>query len=201
MLNFPAFLATEKLVSIAELCEAVGIDPSDYDGSLVTSAYLYDGDCFITAGEGKFFLTIANAQYESADRVFLARILYREHYRPEALGQVAGQSLGAPLFKVGEIVCFTNDYGVNWHGCRVLSIDEPDQWGHRYYLEPSDAPWMYKRENNLTHEVLTLDQLKVKVIYNGLLSRHCEKNPGYLEEISEAIQNRIADSGLVSKSC
>jgi hypothetical protein len=52
-------------------------------------------------------------------------------------------------FKAGDRVIYTNDYGVNWGTKTIKELDTPDKWGHRYYITPTDAPWMYVREKNL----------------------------------------------------
>lgn len=54
-----------------------------------------------------------------------------------------------PKYKVGDRVVWTNDYGVNWGVRTISAVDEPDKWGNRYYITPTDAPWMYVREKNL----------------------------------------------------
>lgn len=58
-------------------------------------------------------------------------------------------AIGPPRFKVGDRVIYTNDYGVNWGVKTVTEVDEPDKWGHRYYIAPKESHWMYVREKNL----------------------------------------------------
>lgn len=60
-----------------------------------------------------------------------------------------GRRLGAPKFKVGDRVEWTNEYGVNWGVRTIIEVLEPDKFGHRYYIAPNDAHWMYVREKNL----------------------------------------------------
>lgn len=58
-------------------------------------------------------------------------------------------SPAAPRYKLGDRVVWTNSYGVCW-GIRTISeVGEPDKFGHRYYITPTDTPWMYVREANL----------------------------------------------------
>jgi len=96
-----------------------------------------------------------------------------------------------PLFNPGEVVRWTNDYGVKWHARRILRLEEPDEWGQRYYLEPHEAPWMYVREKNLAHETMTLATLVEEVLpFDGSLNRHCKRFPDYLSEISQVIAAR-----------
>jgi hypothetical protein len=58
-----------------------------------------------------------------------------------------------PKFKVGDIVTYTNDYGVAWRGRTITGIeyweglDEP-----RYFYEPHDAHWYSVPESSLTLE-------------------------------------------------
>lgn len=54
-----------------------------------------------------------------------------------------------PKYKVGDRVIWTNDYGVNWGARTIKEVGEPDEWGGRYYIYPTDTPWMYVREKNL----------------------------------------------------
>jgi hypothetical protein len=97
----------------------------------------------------------------------------------------------ARAFKAGDIVCWTNDYGVKWRGRRVLRSDKPDKWGNRYYLEPNEAHWMYVREQNLAHETLSQVELQAVLPQDGSLRRHCELHPNYLRDISLLIQTRV----------
>ena len=53
-----------------------------------------------------------------------------------------------PRFSVGDLVDYTNDYGVNW-GVKTVERIEKDKWGWQYYVTPTDTPWMYVREKNL----------------------------------------------------
>jgi hypothetical protein len=59
-------------------------------------------------------------------------------------------TLGPPRFKVGDQVIYTNDYGLCWGLKTIERLDPPDKWGHLYYITPTDTPWMYVREPNLT---------------------------------------------------
>lgn len=96
-------------------------------------------------------------------------------------------------FKPGDVVCWTNDNGVKWHGRRILRLDEPDQWDHRYYLEPHDAHWMYVREQNISHETLSHAQLQAVLRLDGSLRRYCELRPNYLSDISRVIEARVGE--------
>lgn len=64
---------------------------------------------------------------------------------------------GRPLpkkFKVGDKVTFTNDYGVAFKGLQVVKVGahwvRPEQW--HYWVDPTDCPWMPKKESSLTLE-------------------------------------------------
>ena len=55
-------------------------------------------------------------------------------------------------FYIGQIVNFTNDYGVNW-GDRIITGYEPAEvtgYGDAYYIHPHDAPWFAVPERCLT---------------------------------------------------
>jgi hypothetical protein len=97
-----------------------------------------------------------------------------------------------PAFKPGDIVCWTNEYGVKWHGRRILRLENPDEWGHRYYLEPHDAHWMYVREQNLSYESLSLAELQAVLAHDGSLRRRCGLHPNYMSDISLVIEARMA---------
>ena len=103
------------------------------------------------------------------------------------------QEMTGPGFTPGDVVCWTNDYGVKWHARRVVRVEAPDQWGHRYYLEPTDAPWMYVREKNLAHESLSRDEIERTLPHDGSLRRHCESSPEYLDEVVADISARRTD--------
>ena len=46
-------------------------------------------------------------------------------------------------FHIGQIVNYTNDYGVNWgnHTITGMETAETTGYGKAYYLQPSDTPW------------------------------------------------------------
>lgn len=94
------------------------------------------------------------------------------------------------LYKVGDPVLFTNEYGVKWHGCRVREIDYRATGENRYFIEPSDSPWYSTRESLLSHEVLNRAELEAQLPHHGSLRRFVEQHPGYLDEIVEAIETR-----------
>ncbi|MBN3761302.1 hypothetical protein [Burkholderia sp. Ac-20365] len=98
-------------------------------------------------------------------------------------------------FKPGDVVCWTNDYGVKWHGRRVVGVENPDRFSHRYYVEPNDAPWMYVREQNM--ELETLDRAALETVRgnDGGLQRHCAQHLSYLSDISAAISEQGASQG------
>lgn len=93
-------------------------------------------------------------------------------------------------FKVGDIVCWTNDNGVKWHARRIIGFDDPDKWGHRYYLEPTDAPWMYTREKNLALETLGGDALERTLSHDYSLRKFCGRHPHYLGDVAAFIAKR-----------
>ncbi|MDY7537575.1 hypothetical protein QN372_00280 [Undibacterium sp. RTI2.1] len=54
----------------------------------------------------------------------------------------------APLFKVGDLVIWTNEYGVNLGIRRVTEVTE-DKFSYQYFLSPNEAGWSPIRERNL----------------------------------------------------
>lgn len=54
-------------------------------------------------------------------------------------------------FKVGDVVTYTNDYGVRWTGKTITGIE---YWGDqvRYFYAPSDSPWFSVPEASLKLE-------------------------------------------------
>lgn len=56
---------------------------------------------------------------------------------------------GQRRFKPGDRVHWANEQGVDLGVRTVLTLDEPEKFGHRYYITPTDTPWMYVREKNL----------------------------------------------------
>ena len=60
----------------------------------------------------------------------------------------------SPKFKVGDIVTFTNDYGVRWPNKTIIGTEywhsAPEQI--RYFYAPSDCPWFSVREESLKLE-------------------------------------------------
>lgn len=59
-------------------------------------------------------------------------------------------------FIIGDVVTFTNDYGVKFTGRKVTGFLEETHFlyehGYRYYIE-SDAPWMPVKEESLSFGV------------------------------------------------
>lgn len=61
-----------------------------------------------------------------------------------------------PIFKIGDAVTFTNEFGVQWKNKTITGMEiwprsyhsnygrEEPYW--RYYYEPSDAPWFPSAE-------------------------------------------------------
>lgn len=64
-------------------------------------------------------------------------------------------------FQPGDIVTFTNDYGVVWEGKTIVERDTNwtgvDQTP-RYYIKPTDAPWFSKSAKNLRLEARPSEQ-------------------------------------------
>jgi hypothetical protein len=54
-------------------------------------------------------------------------------------------------FKIGDVVTYTNDYGVRWPGKTITGIEFWDE-EIRYFYAPSDAPWFSVREKSLKLE-------------------------------------------------
>ncbi len=55
----------------------------------------------------------------------------------------------AGKFKIGDLVTFVNDYGVKWPERTVVGTDDSAEGEPRYFLNPTDSPWMSKRESQL----------------------------------------------------
>lgn len=56
-------------------------------------------------------------------------------------------------FQPGDLVVFTNDFGVCWGVKKITSQEPPLTEGGplRYHYEGSDTPWFPVSEENLTH--------------------------------------------------
>jgi hypothetical protein len=92
-------------------------------------------------------------------------------------------------FRVGDIVHWTNDYGAEWFGRRIVGIDHYATFGPRYFLEPTDAYRAPVHERNLAYESATLVELEVQLPYDGGLRRRVDQEPDYLKTIVQAIEN------------
>ncbi|KVV40976.1 hypothetical protein WT83_27845 [Burkholderia territorii] len=103
-------------------------------------------------------------------------------------------------FKVGDIVCWTNDYGVKWRGRRIVEVDRDAKSRPLYYLEPTDAPWMYVREPNLVYETMSLTQLQDQSRYDYSLRQRAQRDPGYLPSIARAIATQPGTVNSPSES-
>lgn len=55
----------------------------------------------------------------------------------------------AAKFKIGDKVDFRNEYGILFVGKTVRKVEATED-GHRYYVTPSDCPWVPRRESSLT---------------------------------------------------
>lgn len=53
-------------------------------------------------------------------------------------------------FKVGDAVTYTNEYGVRFPGKTVKELDTSSA-NPRYFITPTDAPWVSVLETELTH--------------------------------------------------
>jgi hypothetical protein len=95
-------------------------------------------------------------------------------------------------FKVGDLVHWTNDYGVEWFGRRIVRVDHYGTFGPRYFLDPNDAHWASVHERNLAYEVATLAELAAQLVQDGGLRRRVEQEPDYLESIAQAIESQLA---------
>lgn len=54
----------------------------------------------------------------------------------------------APKFEVGDRVTLVNDYGVEFFGKTIVTV-ESTSYGPAYKIEPSDSPWFAVPERNL----------------------------------------------------
>ncbi|WP_412530425.1 hypothetical protein [Burkholderia lata] len=81
--------------------------------------------------------------------------------------------IARPIFSVGEVVCSTNIYGVKLQGCRIVRIAGADKWSNRYYVEPTDCPWMYVRESEFALETLSRTALLEQMPHDSFLWHGC----------------------------
>lgn len=46
-------------------------------------------------------------------------------------------------FHIGQVVNYTNDYGVNWGNRTITGVEraEATGYGKAYYIHPTDTPW------------------------------------------------------------
>jgi hypothetical protein len=65
-------------------------------------------------------------------------------------------------FKVGDVVEYTNEYGVHIGQRKISAIDDSTGWSDdepRYFLTPTDTPWYSVRERSL-HPATLEDQFR-----------------------------------------
>ncbi len=67
-----------------------------------------------------------------------------------------GDKMIKAKYKIGDKVDFINDYGVIFKGKEIIKVDTASKTAIEYeeplyYIKPTDAHWMYKRENNLRY--------------------------------------------------
>lgn len=99
-------------------------------------------------------------------------------------------------FQIGDIVCFTNEYGVKWHGRRVTSQIVDPVRGRCYGLEPSDALWFPKGEAFLTAETMSREELLICSEDDGVLKRYLADHPTYLDEIADWLEESTIERAL-----
>ncbi|CAH0356100.1 hypothetical protein AQB9606_04563 [Aquabacterium sp. CECT 9606] len=57
------------------------------------------------------------------------------------------------VFQIGDVVTYTNDYGVQWPGLTVVGNEFWQRFEERrYFYAPSDAPWYSVPESSLKLE-------------------------------------------------
>ena len=59
------------------------------------------------------------------------------------------------MFKIGDKVTFTNEYGAVFSGKTIIGFDAEkygDSTEKRYFVEPTDCPWFSKKESLLKLE-------------------------------------------------
>lgn len=55
-----------------------------------------------------------------------------------------------PEFRIGDVVTFTNDYGVKFAGKTIVRIEKgKDKSERRYFYAPTDTPWFGVKETSL----------------------------------------------------
>lgn len=120
-----------------------------------------------------------------------ADIVFEEWSALAAEFPSAASAESAFEFKVGDVVCWTNEYGVKWHGRRIIGAED-DVRGRCYFLEPNEAYWCPVRESNLVHE--TMSRAELEWFYHNQdgssAHRWLESHPTFLDDISRAIEHR-----------
>ena len=107
---------------------------------------------------------------------------------------IAATTMPGFKFAPGDVVLWTNDYGVKWHARRVVEVEMAER-GPTYYLTPNDAPWCPVREANLEHASQTYDELLDLLPHDYGLLRRVEMEPAYLRRAAETIVARLAAQG------
>ncbi|MGF6440222.1 hypothetical protein [Paraburkholderia youngii] len=107
---------------------------------------------------------------------------------------IASSTVPGFKFAPGDVVLWTNDYGVKWHARRVVDVEMAER-GPTYYLTPNDAPWSPVREANLQHAGQTYDELLELAAQDYSLLRRLEQEPAYLRRAAETIAARLAAEG------
>ena len=98
---------------------------------------------------------IASHPEKGVDDFSASEILAASNGLEEQALQVADELtrelvLRSARFKVGDPVVFTNDYGVVFAGKTICDIQMNDFGEVSYLYTPTDSPWFYVREKNLS---------------------------------------------------
>jgi hypothetical protein len=167
-----------------------------------------EGDLHLGGGAGPFWSNIDGwVHLESATRFDVAQHLASS--LPTAcgydstwitldearsiVGRDADPAAVAFKFVVGDIVHWTNDFGAEWVGRRIVGIDHYATFGPRYFLDPNDAYWASVHERNLAYETATVAELEAQLPNDRCLRRCVEQEPDFLNTIAQLTKNRTAE--------
>lgn len=74
-------------------------------------------------------------------------------YDPRVMEFAVMKKEPPPLFQTGDVVTFTNDYGVQWPGLTVVGTEFWKRFEERrYFYAPTAAPWYSVPESSLKLE-------------------------------------------------
>lgn len=75
------------------------------------------------------------------------------NYDPRVMEFAVMKKEPPPVFQAGDVVTYTNDYGVPWPGRTIVGTEFWQGYDERrYFYSPSDAPWFSVPESSLKLE-------------------------------------------------